>query len=67
MRRPRRRIDYTEQARQHILDAAEDYPRLYDVIKSIELLLERQPGQPPAEPTGIDDYWFVYIWDVFIQ
>jgi len=57
-RRRRRRVDYSAYASTPLIEAAERYERLYEVIKLLEWLLERQPDNRFASQVG-DGHWLI--------
>ncbi len=58
MRKRRRRIIWDDHAKHPALEAAEKYERLYDVIRMLEWLLERQPDNNFA--TQLDEtFWII--------
>jgi hypothetical protein len=58
-RKKRRLIVWSEAAQAEGLRAAEAYERFYDVIRSMEWLLERQPDTAFAEQQGDGPYWLL--------
>ena len=58
MRRPRRRIIWTEHAQIPALEAAEKYERFYEVVRNFEWLLERQPDNNFAERLD-EKFWLI--------
>lgn len=65
-RKPRRKIVYHDFVQQAILDRIDEYPRLYELMKFFEWLLERQPNNAFAEQLEppIDDFWLIKSDDV---
>ncbi len=58
IRRRKRRIIWEEHAKRPALEAAEIYPRLYDVIRNFEWLLERHPDNDFAEQID-ETFWII--------
>ena len=58
IRRRRRRIIWDEYAQRPALEAAEKYERLYDVIRMLEWLLERQPDNNFASQLD-ETFWII--------
>jgi hypothetical protein len=63
-RRPRRRIDWSEQVKATCLAEVDQHPRLYEAIKALEWLLERNPEAGTALPLPYQDYWFIKTDDL---
>lgn len=65
-RRARRRIEWTETVKVQVLQAAERWERLYEVIKNLEWLLERQPDNAFAEQLD-EEFWLIKSESLFFE
>lgn len=57
-RKARRRVEWDEHVKVTVLKEIDKYPRLYEVIKHFEWLLERQPDNNFAKNLG-EGYWLI--------
>lgn len=65
-RKPRRTIRYHAVAENQLESAIEEHDRVYEMVKSLELLLERHPDNYLAQrmPRPNDDLWIIRLGGV---
>ncbi|WP_457653041.1 hypothetical protein [Rhodocaloribacter sp.] len=64
-RRRRRRIVWDEYVKRQVLALIDDYPRLYDVMRNFEWLLEKQPANNFAEQID-ETFWLIKSDDLYL-